>query len=120
LPNKIAKKSAYLNGGIVSIDNTSGHILGEVEVIPYKLLTDGSRLYNWKVARAATDPLGTQFHDVMIFGRSVLHLNIEEVRVYPSGWGYALVQKLEESDDLITLPDGRELNHYLYGYVEVV
>lgn len=96
-----------------------GNILGEVEEIPYKLLKDGSRLYNWKVARG-DDPLGTQFHDVMIFGRSVLHLNIEEVRVYPTGWGYALVQKLQESDELQTLPDGRELNHYLYGYVEVV
>ena len=115
-----AKKSAYLAGGLPASSNTPGNLEGEVEVIPYKLLKDGSRLYNWKVARSAIDPLGTQFHDVMIFGRSVLHLNIEEVRVYPTGWGYALVQKLQEIDDLITLPDGRELNHYLYGYVEVV
>lgn len=119
MADKAAKKSAYLNGGVIVSDTISGNILGEVETIPYKLLKDGSRLYNWKVARAS-DPLGTQYHDVMIHGRSVLHLNIEEVRVYPTGWGYALVQKLEDADDLVTLPDGRALNHYLYGSVEVV
>lgn len=120
MPDKTNKKSAFLTGGITATDSAPGHTTGEVEVIPFKLLPDGSKLYNWTIARAAIDPLGTQYHDIMIFGRSVLHLNPEEVRVFPDGWGYALVQKLEESDELITLPDGRELNHYLYGYVEIV
>jgi hypothetical protein len=120
LPDKTAIKHAYLKGGVNTSSSAPANVEGLVEPIPHKLLRDGSKVYNWKIARAADDPLGTQFHDVMIFGRSVLHLGIEEVRVYPNGWGYVLVQKLEEADELYTLPDGRELNHYLHGYIEVV
>lgn len=128
MPDKTARKHAFLNGGINLSDASSGNVTGLVEEIPYKLLKDGSRLYNWHIARRA-DPLGTQFHDVMVFSKSVLHLGVEEVRVYPNGWGYVLVQKLEDPEELspfnqfgeiYTWPDGRALNHYLYGYIEIV
>lgn len=119
MPDKTTVKHAYTIGSTDTESSSPANVEGIVEDIPYRLLRDGSRLYNWKIARGS-DPFSTQFHDVMVFGRSVLHLGVEEVRVYPNGWGYALVQKLEESDEVYTLPDGRALNHYLHGYIEIV
>lgn len=115
-------------GSTDTSDNAPANVTGVVEPIPYKLLRDGSKLYNWQAVRRV-DPLGVQFHDVMVHDKSVTHLGVEEVRVYPNGWGYVLVQRLEDPETLppfdqfgevYTWPDGRALNHYLYGYIEIV
>lgn len=76
-----------------------------------KLQLDGSTIYRFP----------DSLTDVKLHGTSVIDLGVEEVRVWPDGWGYVLVSKRfgEAAMPAKKWLDGSTRNYTYYGQIEI-
>lgn len=61
------------------------------------------------------------FSDILLDGNSVVVLGIEEVRIWPNGYGYVLTRvPTDQSAVEKVLLDGQTRNYTQYGMVQVI
>lgn len=76
------------------------------------IMSDGSILYNH-----AYTP---EFNDVLCDGNSMRDLIIEEVRIWPDGYGYVLVERLNPSDGVRYYHSGFPVNYVFSGNIQII
>ena len=74
-----------------------------------ELQPDGSMLYSER----------TTWAELLLYGVSMKQLLPEACRIWPTGYGWVLVQKLEIDEERYQYPDGRYRNYTLYGKIEI-